>query len=183
VISPSENDVLGSSEWHTETDRIGLRTFDKRDLDLFLEYRNDPEIARLQGWELPYTEAEAHEFFEDLSRIPPGTPGEWHQFAVVDKTMGVTVGDVGLHVRPADPLIADVGYTIARRYQRRGYATEAVGAIIEFAFDVVGVSTVLANALAENEASRAVAERVGMALDKQWWSNDGEELVRYSIIN
>jgi len=58
-----------------------------------------------------------------------------------------------------------------------------VGTIIEYAFDVVGVRTIFANALAENAASRGVAERVGMALDKQWLTNDGAELVRYSIVN
>ena len=174
---------MANNEWHIETDRIGLRTFDERDLSLFLEYRNDPEIARLQGWELPYTTEEALSFFEDLARFAPGTPGEWHQFAVVDRGSGNTVGDVGLHVRASDPSVADVGYTIARKYQRKGYASEAVHAIIEYAFDVVGVRAVYANALAENEASRGVAERVGMALEKQWWTDDGAELVRYSIVN
>jgi RimJ/RimL family protein N-acetyltransferase len=183
VTSPNEIAVLDSNGWHAETERIGLRTFDARDLTLFLEYRNDEEIARLQGWETPYTVDEAYEFFEDLANIPPGTPGEWHQFAIVDKATGATVGDVGLHVRAADPSTADVGYTIARRYQRQGYASEAVATIIEYAFDVVGVRTIFANALAENDASRGVAERVGMALDKQWLTNNGTELVRYSIVN
>lgn len=183
MISPSERDVLVNSPWLAETGRIGLRTFDDRDLELFLEYRNDPEIARLQGWELPYTEEEAHEFFADLATIPPGTPGEWHQFAVVDKGTGATVGDVGLHVRASDPSTADVGYTIARRFQRQGYASEAVEVVINYAFDVIGVRAVFASALADNEASRGVAERVGMALEKQWWTDDGAELVRYSIVN
>lgn len=183
MTSPNESAVLDSNDWLAETDRIGLRTFDARDLGLFLEYRNDPEIARLQGWEMPYTEDEAHDFFDELANIAPGTPGEWHQFAVVDKATGVTVGDVGLHVRAADPSTADVGYTIAREYQRQGYASEAVDTVIGYAFDVIGVRTVFANALAENEASRRVAKRVGMALEKQWLSNDGAELVRYSIVN
>lgn len=174
---------MASDGFHKETDRIGLRTFDLRDLDLFLAYRNDPEIARLQGWETPYTEEEARSFLDELARIPIGTPGEWHQFAVVDKTTNETVGDVGLHITAANPSIAEVGYTIARQFQRRGYASEAVAALIDYAFDEVGVHAIRANALAENGASRSVASSVGMALEKHWFTDEGTELVRYALTN
>lgn len=174
---------MASREWHTETNRIGLRSSDQRDLELILEYRNDREIAYLQGWERPFTVDQAEALFQDLVDIPVGTPGEWHQFAVVDKELGQAVGDVGLHVRAANPSEADVGYTIARRHHRQGYASEAVAAVIDYAFDVIGIREVYANALAENVASRGVAERVGMALRRQWIGDGGVELVEYSIVN
>lgn len=169
--------------WYAETDRIALRTFDQRDLDLMLEYRNDPEFAYLQGWETPFTEDQAHDFFAQLASIPAGTPGEWHQFAVVDKHTGETVGDVGLHVRTDNPEWANVGYTIARANHRKGYASEALGVLIEYAFTHLGITTIHANALAENWASRGVAERVGMTLRNEWTTDRGSELVEYAIDN
>lgn len=38
-----------------ETPRLCLRPFQDADLEAFLAYRNDPAVARFQGWEMPYT--------------------------------------------------------------------------------------------------------------------------------
>jgi len=71
------------------------------------------------------------------------------------------VGDVGLSPADGEPGVIKVGYTMSPAFQGRGYATEAVGALIGYAFDVLGVEIVRAYASAENVASIRVAEKVG----------------------
>lgn len=52
-----------------ETPRLILRPFQDSDLEPFVAYRSDPEVARYQGWEAPYSVESAMEFiyaFRDL---------------------------------------------------------------------------------------------------------------------
>jgi len=170
-----------ADDYFAVSDRIGLRTFAPQDVDVFLEYRNDPEVARLQGWELPYGREQAEAFIRDLEVTPLGTQGEWHQLAVVDLSTGVTVGDVGICVSEADKSRAEIGYTVAHAHQGKGYATEAVRLLLDLAFDKVGVGQVIAHALPDNLPSRRVAEKVGMVLTPQLVEFEGASLVKYVI--
>lgn len=64
-----------------ESERLVLRRFEDRDLAPFLDYRNDPEVARYQGWG-SMSEREARDIVWQLERAQPGTPGDWFQFAI-----------------------------------------------------------------------------------------------------
>lgn len=94
----------------------------------------------------------------------PGEPGGWVQFSVERREDGVLVGDVGLSRADGEPGVIKLGYTIDPAHQRRGYATEAIGALVAYAFDALGADVVRAYADAENAASIRVAEKVGMRL-------------------
>ena len=45
-----------------ETDRLKLRPFQMSDLDPFVAYRSDPEVARYQGWDAPYPVEKSRRF-------------------------------------------------------------------------------------------------------------------------
>jgi len=64
--------------------------------------------------------------------------------------------------QPDDPTVADLGYRLARRYWRKGLATEASRALLGHAFDTVGQSRVIAQTMAVNTGSRRVMEALGM---------------------
>lgn len=57
----------------------------------------------------------------------------------------------------------ELGFMVAPGLWSRGYATEAVRALIEALFALTGAERVLANARAENSASRRVLEKCGFA--------------------
>ncbi|GIF13648.1 GNAT family N-acetyltransferase [Actinoplanes teichomyceticus] len=63
---------------------------------------------------------------------------------------------------PDDPTVAELGYRLHRRYWRQGLAAEASRMLLRHAFDTVGQSRVIAQAMAVNIASRGVMERIGM---------------------
>jgi len=52
------------------------RRFEDTDLEPFLAYCNDPEVARYQHWDLPYGREQALTFIEGMRWAKPGTPGE-----------------------------------------------------------------------------------------------------------
>lgn len=77
---------------------------------------------------------------------------------------GELVGSMGLvrlaHLRTADRQ-AELGFWTARGHRRRGYTAEAGRAVVDWAFDSLGVERLEWVAQAENEGSRAVALRIG----------------------
>jgi len=74
---------------------------------------------------------------------------------------GVLVGACGLLSDP-DGRGAELGYWLGRPWWGRGYATEAAGAVVAWAFDALDVARVYAHCMVRNPASRRVLEKLGM---------------------
>jgi ribosomal-protein-alanine N-acetyltransferase len=75
------------------------------------------------------------------------------------------IGSIGLEIAseemPFRPLV-HIGWHLAVHAWHHGYATEGAAAVLDFAFDDVGLSEVVAHTTARNEWSRAVMRRLGM---------------------
>jgi len=143
------------------TERLTLRRFGQGDLDALVAYRSDPDTARLQGWEAPYPTEHAHAFLDEMAALDPGTPGVWFQFAVEERSTGALVGDCALHCDAEDPTTAWIGFTLAPEHQGRGYATEAVRALLRYACERLDACRVIATVDTRNGPSIALLERVG----------------------
>jgi RimJ/RimL family protein N-acetyltransferase len=143
------------------TERLVLRRFRDTDLAAFLEYRNDPAVARYQGWSWPTSEADALAFIAEQRSAWLGEPGGV-QVAVALAESDELLGDLYFGPAPGDGRQATIGYSLARRHQGRGYATEAVRGLLEFAFGELGLHRVTATVDPRNLASVALLERLGM---------------------
>jgi RimJ/RimL family protein N-acetyltransferase len=165
------------------TQRLLLRRSRPEDAAGISAYRSDPEVHRYQGWERTDPAGIRAEIVEMASRVP-GEPGGWVQLSVEERSTGGLVGDVGLSRHEGEPGVIKVGYTVAPMFQGRGYATEAVGALVDYAFDRLGAEVVRAYASAENVASIRVAEKVGMRLVERMEHRRGDAVwhgVRYEL--
>jgi RimJ/RimL family protein N-acetyltransferase len=164
-----------------ETERLRLRRSRPEDAETIAAYRSDPDVGRYQGWER--TDAEGiREDIEQMQRREPGEPGGWVQLSVEERDTGRLVGDVGLSPADAEPGVIKVGYTMAPAFQGLGYATEAVAALVQYAFDKLDADIVRAYASAENAPSIRVAEKVGLQLKERFEGRDGDHVwfgVRY----
>jgi RimJ/RimL family protein N-acetyltransferase len=145
------------------TERLRLRRSVPEDAEAISAYRNDPAVRRYQGWGDTGPD-DVRATIEEMAGRAPGEPGGWVQLTVEDRGTGHLVGDVGISPADHDPGVIKIGYTIAPEFQGTGYATEAVGALIDYAFDVLGVDIVRAYASAENTPSLRVAEKAGLKL-------------------
>jgi RimJ/RimL family protein N-acetyltransferase len=152
-----------------ESQRLILRRFADSDLASFLAYRNDPKVARYQAWE-SCTEREATTMIEGLKSLQPGTPGEWFQFAIDLKETGALIGDCALKVEQ-DGRQAEVGYTLSREHQGKGYASEAVSCLLDYAFSELDLHRVYAITDQENEPSVALLERLGLRREGDFMQN------------
>src|SRR5216117_345879 len=164
------------------TERLLLRRSVAGDAEMISAYRSDPAVHAMQGWDRTDPDGVRAEIEEMASR-KPGEPGGWVQFTVESRDGGI-VGDVGLSPADGEPGVIKVGYTIDPRFQSRGYATEAIAALVEYAFGTLGAGVVRAYAGAENIPSIRVMEKVGMRLIERFHGSDGEETwtgVRYEV--
>ena len=57
-------------------------------------------------------------------------------------------------------------WAIAPSHQRRGYATEAGRALIDYAFDHLNLGRIIATTTDDNAASLAVMRKLGMTIDR-----------------
>jgi RimJ/RimL family protein N-acetyltransferase len=157
------------------TSRLRLRRSEPRDAEQISAYRSDPDVHAHQGWDRTDPDHIRAEIEEMLTRVP-GEPGGWVQFTVETLEDGTLVGDVGLRVDTEDPGVILVGYTMDPAAQNNGYATEAVGALVAYAFDTLGADLVRAYAEASNIPSIRVADKVGMPVVQRFEEREDEQV-------
>ncbi|WP_431033879.1 GNAT family N-acetyltransferase [Streptomyces sp. P6-2-1] len=141
------------------TPRLLLRRFRPEDAPALAAYRSVPGVARYQGWTAPVSEEEARRLVRQFAEADPEVPG-WFQYAAEERESGALVGDVGVRL-DANLRQADLGFTLAPAAQGRGYATEAVRAVLGDLFDRRGLHRVSAVCDVRNAASARLLERVG----------------------
>ena len=165
------------------TDRLILRRSGPEDAETISGYRSDPDVLRHQGWDRTDPDG-IREEIEEAAERAPGERGGWVQFSLEERGSGVLVGDVGLNSANIEPGVIKTGYTVAPEFQGRGYATEAVRALVAYAFDRLDAEVVRAYASVENLPSIRVAEKVGMRLVERLEELDGGDVwhgVRYEL--
>ncbi|MBD2386419.1 GNAT family N-acetyltransferase [Cylindrospermum sp. FACHB-282] len=157
-----------------ETPRLVLRNFKDEDTATFITYRNDPEIAKYQSWDIPYPETAAREFIKLLQKTSPGILGEWYQLAIALKTTGEMIGDCAFCILAEDGQQAEIGFTLGLSHQKQGYGTEAVNRLLQHLFIDYNLHRVRANCDHANIASAKLLNRVGMRQEghfvKSLWS-------------
>jgi RimJ/RimL family protein N-acetyltransferase len=120
----------------------------------------DNEVARwTASLPHPMTEQHARSWVESRTHVITPT-GIGHVFAVTEKDDSCLVGVAGFHVRSGTSS-ADLGYWFGKAYWNRGYATEALVAMLRFAFEDLQVSEAKATAFPDNIASMRVLEKAG----------------------
>lgn len=143
------------------SDRLLLRRFSVMDCDRFLAYRHDPDVARYQGWSM-LQRSQAAAFLEEMSHAPIGIPGEWFQIAIAERRSNQLLGDLGIQVELDDCATIEIGFTLARPYQKQGYALEAVQALFKQLMKKNQSRKVVGIADSRNQASIRLLHRLGM---------------------
>jgi RimJ/RimL family protein N-acetyltransferase len=148
-----------------ETDRLLLRRFTDDDLEIFFAYRNDPDVAKWQGWNMPYPRENAIEFIEEMRRRDPDEPGGWLQLAIVTRFENEFIGDAAFYIKKDDNRQAYIGCTIKQEHWRKGYGAEVTRRLLTYLFDEKNMHRVIAETDIENTASRTTLERAGFRLE------------------
>jgi RimJ/RimL family protein N-acetyltransferase len=160
--------------------RVALRELRSGDAETIFAYRTDAEVSRYQGW-TPDTVDEVRTFIAGLSAQAAYAPGRWHQLGIELRSNGALIGDCGIRVLADDPAQAEFGITVAPAFHRRGYAAEAVRAVLAILFGTLGKHRVFASVDPRNAASLALMARLGFRREahfieslwfKEAWADD-----------
>jgi ribosomal-protein-alanine N-acetyltransferase len=148
-----------------ETSRLILRHQITEDLNDLWALYCDPEITKFIP-DAPRSREEAQEELEWHMNGHPRYP-ELGLWATIHKETGKFIGRCGLLPWEIDGVYeVEVAYTIAQNYWRRGLASEAAQAILQYGFEKLNLSRLICMIEPENIGSQKVAEKIGMALEK-----------------
>ncbi|HEY4093783.1 MAG TPA: GNAT family protein [Luteibacter sp.] len=143
-----------------DTARLRLDRLEPGDADRLFAYRGDDAVARYQGWK-PANVTEATAFIAGQQRVPFGTKDAWCQLAVRDRVTGELVGDLGVHFPASTDDAIEFGVSLRPDQQGRGYAREAMAAMLDLAFGDWGYRRSVGSVDPRNVASIALLRSLG----------------------
>lgn len=170
-------------EWHkmiiVTTHRLVLRHLEPEDLDALFALYRDPEMRR---------------YFPDGTRSLAETKEEleWHQhghprhpelglWATTERTTGAFLGRCGLLPwRIGGVEEVELAYMIRKERWREGFASEAARGIVAHARDALHLKRLICLITPGNDASIGVAEKAGMAFEREHTDELGQCLI-YSM--
>ncbi len=155
------------------TPRLELRPVTLAMVVAFLDGRRRSEIEALVGAEMPWTwpsRAFVEQVFEaslDDVRADPEKRLWGDRLMITREGPPRVVGSVIFHGRPGADGVCELGFGVEDASQGRGYATEAVGACLDWALAQPECRVVRAKTSGWHKGSVHVLEKVGMRLVQQ----------------
>ena len=139
-----------------ETDRLILRQYRYDDIDDLVEGLNNLNVSKwMAGAPYPYTTKDAESF------INRSLDNKLYNFAIVLKENNKVIGGTQLTNIDFNYGIAGGGIWIAENYQGKGYGSEAFGARIKYAFEVLGLRRLENGYFKDNIRSRNMQYKFG----------------------
>ena len=146
---------------HLSTERLRFRGWTGSDFPAIAEYFSDEKLSRyVGGLKTP----------EEAWRLMATYIGHYQlkgysYMAVVEKESELLVGTVGLWNSEPWPEM-ELGYWLLPSMQGKGYGLEAATKVKEFAFQELGVETLVSYIDPKNQPSIRLAERLGGKLER-----------------
>jgi RimJ/RimL family protein N-acetyltransferase len=154
------------------TQRLLLRPFAPGDLDALHAMFGDEGVNRYLDHG-PLSREAAREL---LARISPMTGIDAQRnelrLAVELRDSGQVIGDVSLWRTSAEHNTGEIGFVLHPHHQGRGYAVESMRELLRIGFAEAGLHRIVGRCDAENLASAALMERLGMRREAHFRQNE-----------
>lgn len=142
-----------------ETKRLIIRPITVDDKDEVFKYRSDRETNKYQGW-IPTTVGDVEIFIGKVSK-QFNEPETWFQFVVVERETQKIVGDLGVHFFDSHNKQVEIGCTLSKAFQNKGYATESVKRVVDYLFKELNKHRIITSIDPENKNAIGLVERIG----------------------
>ena len=146
-----------------ESERLLLRRIQKRDAAHMYDYAKRGDVTRYLLWSPHPSPEYTASYISSIQRFYRS--GQYFDYAVILKSENRMIGTCGFSRLDAPNGCAEAGYVINPDYQGRGYATEALNALLHFGFRELGLNRIEARFMTENKASLRVMEKCGMSFE------------------
>ena len=150
------------------------------------EINDLPALARLLDvalpthWPPPLNDEHSQKFFLDSLLKAAPTHAGWYLWYCLRRGPLALLGSAGFKGIPVNGLV-EIGYSMLEEHQRNGYCTEAVRALIGWAFHHSDVTIVIAHTFPELLPSIRVMEKCGLVFAGQGPVEDGMQTIRYEL--
>ena len=161
-----------------ETERLILRELSDADYESLYSVLADSDI--MQHYPYTFDESRVRAWItKNIERYRVFGFGLW---AVVLKESGEMIGDCGITMQSINGFIRpEIGYHISKKFQRRGFATEAAKMCRDWAFNNTPFGMLFSYMKKSNVASAAVARAVGMHKIDEYTDSEGDITEVYCI--
>ncbi len=154
-----------------QSERLELRAFRATDFPAYAAYHGRPEVYRFLYAPTPDAQALQAQFAAVLA-APFAQDGDTLRLAVTRRADGALLGEVLLKIASLAGQQAEVGYIFHPDFAGKGYATEAVAAMLGLGFEALGCHRIFARLDALNAGSVGVVERMGLRREAHLLQND-----------
>ena len=153
-----------------ETDRLILRCIDKTNAYDILALRSDDRInEHVERKKMLLIEEAEYFIYKIRSGIEKNELIYW---VITDKHTGKMLGTTGIWNIEPEESAAELGYELLYKEHGKGYMTEAVKSVVEYAFQTMMLNTIKAVVRDTNLASLKIIDKMKFTLDKK----EGNEL-------
>lgn len=161
-----------------QTERLELLCLTEDEL---FELGSNPEVFRLRDFKNPYEVLSGEDLpranrVKDVGEKPENI--RWYFRMIVDRERNVGVGSISFHGGPDGRGMVEIGLGIAEAARGKGYATEALRAMWDWAARLPEVKFLRYTVSPENLPSVAIINKLGVPLvGEQIDEEDGLELI------
>jgi RimJ/RimL family protein N-acetyltransferase len=141
------------------TERLILRPINLDDAKAVFQYRSDSNANKYQGW-IPARIEDVDYFINNTVSNTINKKGTWFQFVITLKHNGELIGDIGLHFFDNENKQVEVGCTLNKDYQKKGFAKEAMDEIMKYIFITLNKHRIIASIDPENSSSIRLFEKL-----------------------
>jgi ribosomal-protein-alanine N-acetyltransferase len=169
-----------------ETERLVLRKFQYTDDEDMLKYWvSDPEIQSMYAEPVYTTKQDVKELLDKY--IIAYEKDNFYRWAIILKETDECIGQIAYFLVDGNNHFAEIEYCIGVNFQRKGLATEATLAVIQYGFDKINLHKVQICHKSTNIPSRKVIEKCGFVYEgtlRDFFYVDGQYVDRlyYSIL-
>ncbi|MDR2883140.1 MAG: GNAT family N-acetyltransferase [Alistipes sp.] len=164
-----------------ESDRLILRHFRHTDDDdMLAHWVSDPEVQSWYCEPVYTTKAEVGELLDKY--IASYDCPDYYRWAVVEKESGICIGQIAIFLVDSKNHLCEIEYALGRMFHGKGYATEAVKAILDFSFNEVCFHKVQVCHKEGNIASHGVIRKCGFTYEgalRDYFFSDGKYVGRH----
>ncbi len=148
--------------FHTE--RLYIRKLTKDDIHHIHNMNTHEKVAEFNTIGIPKSISETEGMLKKLFEPENKTALGW---SVWLKNKDVFIGELGMNLSSPRFKMAEIHYSILPEFWGKGYATEAVHALLAFGFNGLDLHRIEAGVAIENVASIRVLEKTGMIKEGQ----------------
>lgn len=143
-----------------DSENLILRQFSYDDNKDMLDYWvSDPDIQSMYSEPTYATEKEVRELLDKYIMSYPQE--SYYRWAIIEKSTLICIGQIAFFLVDSKNHFGEIEYCIGSQFQRKGYASEAVKAILRYGFEKINFHKIQVCHKENNIASQGVIRKAG----------------------